>query len=245
MHGLSDAEIERYQWQLWTPGYSLDQQQSLKSARVLISRCGGVGGSVALHLAAAGIGQLILAHGGELRLNDLNRQLLMSSERVGQPRLDSAVPRLRDLNPHVQVVAVQENISPQNVASLVGQADLIVSAAPLFEERLLMNAAAVAQGKAIIHCSMYDLEAQVMVTRPRISACLACLSPTAPDWWRREFPVFGAVAGTAASIAAMEAIKLITGLAPTGEGLATIDFRSGQLRRLKVARDPDCAVCGQ
>src|SRR5437868_4051278 len=136
---LTDEERQRYEWQLWTPGFGEEGQQKLKAATVLISRCGGVGGTVALELAAAGVGRLILAHGGDLRLNDLNRQLLMTTHHVGRRRVDSAVVRLRELNPHVEVVAVPENITDGNVAALVSRADLVVSAAPLFEERLLMN----------------------------------------------------------------------------------------------------------
>jgi molybdopterin/thiamine biosynthesis adenylyltransferase len=188
---------------------------------------------------------LILAHGGELRRNDLNRQLLMTTDHIGKPRVDSAVRRLQELNPNVEIEGVPENIGEANAARLVGAADVIVSAAPLFEERLLMNREAVLQGKPIVHCSMHDMEAMVMVTMPRETACLACVTPEPPSWWTREFPVFGAVSGTAACIAAMEVIKLITGL---GESLAgrmvAIDFRSMRMRLVSIARDPKCPVCG-
>lgn len=242
---LTDEERERYQWQLWTPGFDEAGQGKLKAASVLISRCGGVGGTVALELAAAGLGRIIVAHGGELRRNDLNRQLLMTTDHIGLPRVDSAVRRLRELNPNVEVEGVPNNVCEANAAKLVAGADIVVSAAPLFEERLLMNREAVRQGKPVVHCSMHDMEAMVMVTKPGETACLACVTPEPPSWWTREFPVFGAVSGTAACIAAMEVIKLITGL---GESLAgrmvAIDFRSMRMRVLSVARDPKCPVCG-
>lgn len=243
---LTDEERERYQWQLWTPGFDEAGQGKLKAASVLISRCGGVGGTVALELAAAGLGRLIIAHGGELRRNDLNRQLLMTTDHIGLPRVDSAVRRLRELNPNVAVEGVPNNVSEANAAPLVAGADIVVSAAPLFEERLLMNREAVLQNKPIVHCSMHDMEAMVMVTMPRVTACLACVTPEPPSWWTREFPVFGAVSGTAACMAAMEVIKLITGL---GESLAgrmvAIDFRSMRMRLVSIARDPRCPVCGE
>ncbi|MBL9142455.1 MAG: HesA/MoeB/ThiF family protein [Verrucomicrobiaceae bacterium] len=242
---LTDEERERYQWQLWTPGFDEAGQGKLKAASVLISRCGGVGGTVALELAAAGLGRIIIAHGGELRRNDLNRQLLMTTDHIGLPRVDSAVRRLRELNPNVEVEGVPNNVCEANAATLVAGADIVVSAAPLFEERLLMNREAVYQSKPVVHCSMHDMEAMVMVTKPGVTACLACVTPEPPAWWTREFPVFGAVSGTAACIAAMEVIKLITGL---GESLAgrmvAIDFRSMRMRVLSVARDPKCPVCG-
>jgi molybdopterin/thiamine biosynthesis adenylyltransferase len=204
-----------------------------------------VGGTVALELAAAGVGKLIIAHGGLLRLNDLNRQLLMSTEHVGELRTLSLTRRLRELNPHVQVQTCSENISVGNAESLVQQSHLVISAAPLFEERLLMNAAAVKLGKPIIHASMYDMSASILCTRPGVDACLACVCPEPPSWWKREFPVFGAVAGVAGCIAAVEAIKLLTGL---GESLAgqiwSMDFAKNHTRVLKVVRDPECLVCG-
>lgn len=109
-----------------------------------------------------------------------------------------------------------------------------------------MNEAAVRQGKPIIHAAMHDLEASVIVTQPGRTACLACLAPEPPDWWTREFPVFGAVAGTAGCIAAMEAIKLLAELGDSLAGsMATIDFRTMRLRKVAAARDPQCPICGE
>ncbi len=242
---LSSAEQQRYEWQLWTPGFGKAGQEKLRAATVLISRCGGVGGTAAMELAAAGVGRLIIAHSGDLRLDDLNRQLLMTTDHVGKPRIDSAVRRLRELNPLVEVIGVAENMTESNVAALVAQADVVLSAAPLFEERLLMNAECVRQGKPMMDASMYDLHASVMPIMPGVTACLACLMPEPPKWWKREFPVFGAVAGTAGCIAAMEVIKLLAGL---GESLAgsmlAIDYRSMHCRKVAVARDEACRVCG-
>ncbi len=242
---LTPEERERYEWQLWTPGFGEEGQRKLKNATVLISRCGGVGGTVALELAAAGVGRLILAHGGELRLNDLNRQLLMTTDHVGKRRVDSAVTRLGELNPNVEVVAVPENITASNVGGLVSRADLVVSAAPLFEERLLMNREALRQRKPLIECAMYDMEAIIMPVLPGETACLGCMTPEPPKWWKREFPVFGAVAGTAGCIAAVEAIKTLTGLGESLAGsLIAIDFRKCHVRKVAVMRDEACELCG-
>src|SRR5437899_3131079 len=116
---LTDTDRERYQWQLWAPGFGEEGQQSLKGASVLVSRVGGVGGSVAYELAAAGVGRIVLAHAGNLRLNDLNRQLLMTSDGVGTPRADLAARRLRELNPTIVIEPVAENVSAANVERLV------------------------------------------------------------------------------------------------------------------------------
>ena len=146
-NNLINEELAIYEWQLWVEGFGLAGQLRLKNATVLVSRVGGVGGTLALHLAAAGVGRLIIAHAGNLRPDDLNRQLLMSHAGLGQSRVEQAARRLREFNPYVEVVAVAENITDANVDRLVQECDVIASCAPLFQERLLLNHAAVAQKK--------------------------------------------------------------------------------------------------
>jgi molybdopterin/thiamine biosynthesis adenylyltransferase len=133
---LSPDELRRYEWQLNVRDYGEEGQRKLKAATVLVSRIGGVGGAAAIQLAAAGIGKLVLAHAGNLRLDDLNRQLLMNTDWIGKPRIESALSRLKALNPHVEIDTVNANISEENAADLVSRCDLVVGAAPLFTERL-------------------------------------------------------------------------------------------------------------
>src|SRR5215469_435942 len=136
---LSDEERARYEWQLDTPGFGEEGQERLKGAAVLVSRVGGVGGAVAYQLAAAGVGRLVLAHAGNVRPSDLNRQLLMTYDWIGRPRVESAARRLCELNPRIVIDPIPENVAAGNVERLVGGVDLVVDAAPLFEERLLLN----------------------------------------------------------------------------------------------------------
>jgi molybdopterin/thiamine biosynthesis adenylyltransferase/molybdopterin converting factor small subunit len=242
---LDAAERAVYEWQLAVPGFGEEGQRRLKQATVLVSRCGGVGGAVAAYLAAAGVGKLVLAHAGNVRPDDLNRQLLMTWASLGTPRMEIAPRRLRELNPFVAVEAVAENISEENASRLVGSADLVVSCAPLFAERLLLNREAVRQGKPLVDCAMYELEMQLTTVLPGRAPCLACLYPTAPPAWQRKFPVFGAVAGTVGSLGAMEAIKVLAGLGePLLGRLLLGDLRDMTFRRVTVKRAPDCAVCG-
>ena len=242
---LSDAEKARYEWQLWTPGVGEAGQQRLKGASVLVTRCGGVGGAVAYQLAAAGVGRLVLAHAGPVRPNDLNRQLLMTTESIGRPRMEIAPQRLRELNPHVEIEAVAANITEDNVAHLVARVDLVAACAPLFRERLLLNREAVRQNKPLVDCAMFDLEAQLMSIFPGRTPCLACLYPEEPPGWRREFPVFGATAGAVGCLGAMEAIKVLTGLGePLYGKMLLFDLRDMTFRHTVLRRRLDCPVCG-
>lgn len=241
---LTDEERATYEWQMWTDGIGESGQRKLKGATALVSRVGGVGSVVAYELAAAGVGRLVLAHAGQTKPSDLNRQLLMTHDNLGRSRVECAAARLRDLNPRLDIVAIPENISPENADALVAQADVVVDCAPLFAERFAMNDAAIRAGKPMVECAMYDTEAYCTTIVPGQTPCLRCLFPDDPSHWKRQFPVFGAVSGTIACIAAFETIKLITGLGePLLSRMLTMDFRSMTPRVVRIARDPACEVC--
>jgi len=242
---LTADEQLRYQWQLWVRDFGEEGQRKLKAATVLVSRIGGVGGSVALQLAAAGIGRLLIAHAGNLRLDDLNRQTLMTTDWIGKPRVESARRQLQALNPLVEIEIVNENVNDANAAALVSRCDLVVGAAPLFTERLLLNREAIRQRKPLVDCAMYDLEGRLMTVLPGQTPCLACLCPEPPPNWKREFPVLSAVSATVGSLAAMEAIKQLAGLgAPLAGQLLTFDLRDMTFQKIAISRRTDCAVCG-
>jgi molybdopterin/thiamine biosynthesis adenylyltransferase len=241
---LTDTERSIYEWQMWIPGFGEEGQRKLKGASVLISRCGGLGGAVAYELAAAGIGKLVIAHGGNLKHSDLNRQLLQTEDHVGKPRIESIVRRLKDLNPRIEIVALGENVSGENADSLVAQADVVVDAAPLFEERYALNRAAVRQRKPMVECAVHTMELYVTTIVPGRTACLQCFVPEKPPHLKREFPILGAVSGIAGCLGAVEVVKLLTGM---GEPLAGIllkmDLATLRTSQLKLTREPACPVC--
>lgn len=245
-HQLTDHELDVYQWQMWVKDFGHAGQQRLKNASVLISRLGGLGGVVAYQLAAAGVGRLILAHAGNVKPSDLNRQLLMTHDWLGKPRIESARRRLLELNPRMEIVAIPENISEQNADSLIQHADVVVDCAPLFEERFAMNRAAMKQGKPMVECAMYEMQCQITTYKSGVTGCLACLSPEAPPTWKREFPVFGAVSGTVGCLAAMEAIKLIADFGqPLFNNMLFLDLRDMTFTRRQIARNLECKVCAK
>lgn len=242
---LTDHERAVYDWQLPVEGFGLRGQELLKGSSVLVTRCGGLGGVAAYELAAAGVGRLVLAHAGNVRPDDLNRQILMTHEGIGKPRVEQAARRLKELNPALEVLEVPENVGPENAARLVGEVDLVVDCAPLFEERFLLNREAVRQRKPLVECAMFELEAQLTVILPGRTPCLNCLYPEPPPAWKRKFPVFGAVSGMVGCLGAMEAIKLLAGFGtPLAGELLVVDLRDHQIQKITIRRDPNCRVCG-
>ena len=243
---LTDAEREVYSWQTTVAGFGEDGQRRLKAATVMVSRIGGVGGLVAYELAAVGVGRLVLAHAGKLKPSDLNRQLLMRHDALGQARIDTAVESLKALNPRIEIVAVSGNVTEANAAKLVGQADVVVDCAPLFEERFAMNAACVRLAKPMVECAMYETEAHITSFAPGRTGCLRCLYPEEPGDWKRRFPVIGAVSGAVGCFGAMEAIKIITGLGePLFNRLVTCDLRAMTFNSVRLQQRSDCPICGK
>jgi molybdopterin/thiamine biosynthesis adenylyltransferase len=241
---LTDFEKSRYEWQMWTDGVGESGQEKLKAARVFISRAGGVGGLVALELAAAGVGTLKIAHGGNLRPSDLNRQLLMTHDHLGKPRIESILRRLKELNPLIEIEGFGENVSSENADKLIEECDLAVDCAPLFAERYAMNDASMRLRKPMVECAMYDGEAYITTFIPGQTGCLRCLYPEPPPTWKRQFPVFGAVSGSIACMAAFEVIKILTGIGrPLANSLLTCDFKEMQFQKLRIQRNPQCPFC--
>ncbi|MDF1814205.1 MAG: ThiF family adenylyltransferase [Verrucomicrobiales bacterium] len=166
MNPLSDQDRSIYEWQLDVPGFGEEGQEKLRNSTALVSRVGGLGGPLCFSLAAAGIGKLVIAHGGDLRLDDLNRQILMSWDGVGKSRSDSIEETLRRFNPNIELQVVPENVTEENVEALAAGVDIIFGAAPLFEERLLLNREAVRRRIPLIDSAMYNLEGRIIPVIP-------------------------------------------------------------------------------
>lgn len=241
---LTDEEKSIYQWQMWTEGVGEEGQLRLKNSTVLISRCGGLGSVVAYELAAAGVGRLVIAHAGNVKHSDLNRQLLMTHDWIGKPRVESIQRRLKELNPRLDVVTCNANMDSDLADKWVPEADICVGAAPLFEERLALNDACVRARKVLVDCAMYDTEATLSTFAAGGKPCLRCLVPTPPEYWKREFPVFGATSGTVACMGAMEVIKSIVGF---GESLVNqtlrFDLRNMDFRKFSIQNVELCELC--
>lgn len=241
---LTQQEQETYQWQMWTPDFGELGQRRLKNSTVLLSRCGGLGSVVAYELAAAGVGRMIIAHAGNVKPSDLNRQLLMTHDWLGKPRIETIEKRLKELNPRLEVVPIAANLDDELAERWVPQADVCVGAAPMFEERFAMSDACVRHGKPLVNCAMYDTEATISTFPAGGKPCLRCLTPDVPGHWKREFPVFGATSGTVACLGAMEAIKLLSGFGQTLERrVLHFNLRDMSFHEFSLNNIEHCAIC--
>ncbi len=242
---LTELDRAIYEWQFDIPGFGEKGQEKLGTTTALVSRIGGLGGAVAFQLAAAGVGRIILAHRGNLRKDDLNRQILMRWDGLEKPRVESAAKTLAAFNPNVEVEVHNTNFDEKNAAALIGQADIVFACAPLFEERFLMNHECVRQGKPMIDSAMYSLEGHVIPIVPHETPCLACIFPEKPPHWKRRFPVIGAVSSLIANVGVMEGLKLLAGFGETNLGkMIMVDTARMKIRKIDVKRRRGCPVCG-
>jgi molybdopterin-synthase adenylyltransferase len=236
---------ETYARQLSLPGFGVAAQQRLAKSTVLVAGVGGLGGAAATYLAAAGVGRLVLFHPGLLERADLNRQTLMMPSGLGHLRVRCAEDTLRRHYPDVEVVAFPEPITADRTSPFLVQADVAVDARHNFPERLLLNRLCVQLGVPMVEAAMNGAEGQVSVVRPGKTACLACRCGDGdPEWKPLRFPVLGAVAGMVGCLAAIEAIKVVTGWGePLEDRFLALDLEQMIFQTLPVTRDPSCPVC--
>jgi len=242
---LSPDELERYARQIGPGVLSAEGQKRLKNSAALVSRVGGMGGPAALMLTMAGVGRVIIAHGGKLISPDLNRQVLGCEAGLGELRAPRFGEYLRSMNRFVEVEAIDHEPDDDEADGLAGRVDVILSCAPTFEERLRMNRAAVRAGVPLIDAAQWGITGTLIAVDPGRTACLRCVYPDNPEF-EEMFPVVGAVSSAVGSLAAMETIKILSG---TGEPLFgklwMIDAHQGRSSMVDLARQPDCPICGR
>ena len=241
---INDEEWARYERQIGPGMLTRQGQQRLKDATVLVTRVGGIGGPAAQALVMAGVGRVIVAHGGTLVSPDLNRQVLGREATIGQPRMPEFARQLRALNTTVTVEAIDHEPSAAEALALAARADLIVSCPPSFAERMLLNRAAVESGVPLIDAAQWGMTGTLIAMAPGRTACLRCIYPQDPQF-EELFPVLGAISAAMGSLAALEAIKILseTGC-PLWGRMWVIDGFGGHLSDVELARDPQCRCCG-
>jgi len=241
---LSPEELERYDRQLRIPSFGEEAQLKLKSSTVLIAGVGGLGSIAAIYLAAAGVGKLRIVDEGIVELSNLNRQILYSTEDIGQPKVLIASKKLMELNPLIEIEAIQERITEENVEELLRGVNLVVDGQDNFKTRFIINKACIRYSKPFIYGAVYGIEGRLMTIIPGKGPCLKCLIPGEPKEIEK-IPVIGPAPGLVGALEALEAIKLLTGIGKPAVGrLLVIDGEALSFNSIEVKRDPKCPVCG-
>lgn len=202
-----------------------------------------MGGPAALMLTMAGVGRVVIAHGGKMISPDLNRQVLGSENVLGQPRAPDFGEYLRSMNRFVEVEAIDHEPDDAEAGELARRCDLIISCPPTFEERLRLNRAAVQAGIPFIDAAQWGMTGTLIVVQPGRTACLECLYPDPPPF-EEFFPVVGAISCATGSLAALEAVKILSGTGnPLWGQMLTYDGYLGNVLKVQLNRRESCACC--
>tara|TARA_R110002167_G_scaffold23089_5_gene82248 strand:- start:3951 stop:4688 length:738 start_codon:yes stop_codon:yes gene_type:complete len=242
---FSDDEIERYSRHLLLAEMGGPGQQRLKAARIGLIGLGGIGAPAALYLAAAGVGALRLIDDDTVALSNLQRQILFTGADTGRLKVEAGAEALEALNAHVHIEPVRERLTAANAADLIARCDLVLDGTDDFTTRFAVNAACVAAGIPLISGALGRWSGQIAVFEGR--PCYHCLVPEIPPDAETcaRTGVVGALAGVIGSMAALEAIKQITGAGTTLSGrLLLYDGLAGTARTVTLPADPACPVCG-
>jgi sulfur-carrier protein adenylyltransferase/sulfurtransferase len=249
--GLDAPRRARYSRHLLIPEVGEEGQLKLLDSKVLLIGAGGLGSPASLYLAAAGVGRLGIVDADVVDESNLQRQIVHSTESLGEPKVDSAKRAVEALNPDVEVIAYKERLTSENVERILADGwDVIVDGADNFPTRYLVNDASVWHDIPVVHGSIYRFEGQVTVFKPHEGPCYRCLFPTPPPPELApscaEGGVLGVLPGVIGSLQASEALKLALGIGePLVGRLLLFDALSAQFDEVKLRRDPDCPVCGE
>jgi len=247
---LTREEVLRYSRHIVLPEVGWEGQRKLKAAKVLLIGAGGLGSPLGLYLAAAGVGRIGLVDFDVVDESNLHRQVLYGISDVGRPKLEAAVERLRDVNPHVELVPHPVRLTSENALDLFAPYDIIVDGSDNFPTRYLVNDACVLLGKPYVYGSIFRFEGQVSVFGAPDGPCYRCLfrEPPPPGLVPScaEGGVLGVLPGIIGTLQALETIKLILGRGDTLVGrLLLFDAMALRWRELKLRRNPECPACGE
>ena len=247
---FTPEQMTRYSRHFMLPEVGEEGQAKLLDAKVLMVGAGGLGSPSAFYLAAAGVGTMGIIDPDVVDLSNLQRQILHTNDRIGQPKTDSAKQTLQALNPDVRVITYQEKLTSENVLEIIKDYDIIVDGCDNFPTRYLVNDACVMANKPNVHGSVFQFDGQASVFYPGKGPCYRCLYPEPPPPGMApscaEAGVLGVLPGLIGTIQALETIKLILEKGdPLVGKLLCFNTLSMEITTLNLKKDPNCPVCGE
>ena len=246
---MEDASLLRYSRQILLPQVDIDGQQKLLDAAAVIFGLGGLGSPVAMYLAAAGVGRLVLVDFDVVELSNLQRQIVHQTKDIERPKVESAQDRLASLNPEIEIKTIHRKLNDEELDDVVASVDIVIDCTDNFEARFAINRACFRQAKPLVSGAAIRFEGQVSVYHPGVgdSPCYQCLyrSDSGVDQTCSETGVIAPLLGIVGSVQALEAMKVVmeVGTDLTGR-LLLLDAMSMDWQVMRFKPDPNCPVCG-
>ncbi len=246
---MDDNQLLRYSRHLLLDEIGIDGQEKLNAARALVVGAGGLGSPVALYLAAAGVGRIVLCDHDHVDLTNLQRQIAHDLDSLGVNKAESAARRMRAMNPDIEVIPLPERLEGDALLEHVAVADVVLDCSDNFATRHAVNRACVASRKPLVSGAAVRFDGQISVfdARQADAPCYACLFPEEAGGGEMrcaEFGVFAPLVGVVGSLQAAEALKLIMGIGASLNGrLLLHNALEGEWRSIRLKKDPACPVC--
>ncbi len=246
---FTNEEIRRYGRHLIMPEVTLEGQQKLKAARVIVIGTGGLGAPILAYLAAAGVGRIGVVDFDTVDLSNLHRQIIHKTGNVGKAKTLSAVEMMKDINPSIEIKTYETSLRSDNALELLKDYDIVIDGTDNFPTRYLVNDACALLDKPNVYGSIFRFEGQATVFWASQGPCYRCLYPEPPEPGTvpscAEGGVLGVLPGVVGTIQATEAVKLIIGQGdPLIGRLLLFDALKMKFRELKLRKDPKCPLCG-
>jgi len=245
---LSDNQLLRYSRQIMLGDVDIEGQQRWLDSRVLILGMGGLGSPVAMYLAAAGVGHLVLVDDDQVEMTNLQRQIAHNTASIGQSKVESAAATLAQINPDIEVTTRAERLDEAALMEQVANVDLVVDCTDNFTTRFMLNRACVAHKKPLVSGAAIRMEGQISVYHPGVegSPCYQCLYKEGEDeaLTCSEAGVLSPLVGIIGSMQALEALKVLASIGtPLIGRLLLLDAKHMEWRSLKLSPDPECPTC--
>ncbi|MET0072367.1 MAG: molybdopterin-synthase adenylyltransferase MoeB [Candidatus Thiodiazotropha sp.] len=245
---MNDDQLLRYSRQIMLPSIGIEGQERLLESRVVIVGLGGLGSPAAMYLAAAGVGTLVLVDFDQVDLTNLQRQIVHTTARIGELKVESARETLLALNPECRVETIPRQLDEDALLEQIEQADLVLDGTDNFATRFAINKACHQTGTPLVSGAAIRMEGQITVfTGEPGGPCYHCLYPDEGemDETCSANGVLAPLVGVIGSLQAIEAIKQLTGAGKTLQSrLLLLDALEMEWRSLRLAPDPACPVCG-
>jgi len=247
---MDDHQRLRYSRHLLLNEFGEEAQERLLAAHALVVGAGGLGSAALLYLASSGFGRITICDGDRVDLTNLQRQVIHRVDSVGQPKAASAAATLAGINPEIRVEALDERAGPDRLMALARSADVVLDCSDNFATRHALNRACVAARKPLVSGAGIRFDGQVAVfdLRRDEAPCYHCLFGEDADAGEERcatMGVFAPLVGIIGTLQAAEAIKLVAGVGETLAGrLLMFDALASRWHEVRLARDPECAVCG-
>lgn len=244
---MNDEQLLRYSRQIMLPQIDVAGQEKLLNSRVLIIGMGGLGSPVAMYLASAGIGHLVLVDDDKVELSNLQRQIAHGMADLNSTKVESAKETLLDLNPDITVTTYDYRLSDEKLNDEIKLADIVIDGTDNFKTRFAINKACVENNTTLVSGAAIRMEGQVSVfNKTAASPCYNCLYKDEGelDTSCSTNGVLSPVVGIIGSIQATEAIKVLLDIGDCLDGkLLMLDALHMELRTLKLKKDPQCPTC--